>query len=69
MREREKKRLTIEKTKHERMMRVEAKSKHVLETKGIDGNRWNVADFDAVLSWYNHPKRSSFTNKEEKLNG
>jgi hypothetical protein len=51
------------------MMRVEAKAKHVLETKGIDGNRWNVADFDAVLSWYNHPKRSSFTNKEEKLNG
>jgi hypothetical protein len=51
------------------MMRVEAKAKHVLETKGIDGNRWNVADFDAVLSWYNHPKQSSFTNKEEKLNG
>jgi hypothetical protein len=69
VREREKKRLTIEKTKRERMMRVEAKAKHVLETKGIDGNRWNVADFDAVLSWYNHPKRSSFTNKEEKLNG
>lgn len=69
VREREKKRLTIEKTKRERMMRVEAKAKHVLEMKGIDGNRWNVADFDAVLSWYNHPKRSSFTNKEEKLNG
>ncbi|KAL3799523.1 hypothetical protein ACHAW5_010291 [Stephanodiscus triporus] len=38
VREREKKRLTIEKTKRERMMRVEAKAKHVLETKGIDGN-------------------------------
>ena len=69
VREREKKRLTIEKTKRERMMKVEVKAKHVLETKGIDGSRWNVADFDAVLTWYNHPKRSSFTNKEDKFKG
>ena len=51
VREREKKRLTIEKTKRERMMKVEVKAKHVLETKGIDGSRWNVADFDAVLTF------------------
>jgi hypothetical protein len=69
VREREKKRLTIEKTKRERMMKIEAKAKHVLEMKGVDGIKWNVTDFDAVLTWYNHPKRSTFTNKEEKMNG
>ncbi len=67
--ERDKKWLTIENTKRERMMRVEAKAKHVLEMKGVDGNRWNVMDLDAVLTWYNHPKHNSFTNKEEKMNG
>ena len=68
---RDKKRLTTEKMKRERMMKVEAKAKHVLETKGVDGIGWNVAELDAVLTWYNHPKpkRSTLTNKEEKING
>ena len=44
VRERDKKRLTIEKTKHECMMKVEVKAKHVLEMKGVDGIKWNVMD-------------------------
>ncbi len=66
MQKRDKKWLTTEKPKSQRMMRVEAKAK---QTKGVDGIGWNVTDLDAVLTWYNHPKRSTFTNKKEKMNG
>jgi hypothetical protein len=49
------------------MMKVEKKAKDILKTKGVDGSNWNSTDFDAVLTWYNHPKRNELTNKEEKM--
>ena len=65
-RENEKKRLTIEKNKRVRQMKVEEKAKMVLDTKGNDCTSWTKADFDAVLAWYNPPKRTQLTNNEEK---
>ena len=67
LREKEKKQLTIEKKRRERMMKVEKKAKDILKTKGVDGSNWNSTDFDAVLTWYNHPKCNELTNKEEKM--
>ncbi len=67
LREKEKKQLTIEKKRRERMMKVEKKAKDILKTKGVDGSNWNSMDFVAVLTWYNHPKRNELTNKEEKM--
>jgi len=66
-REKEKKRLTAEKTRRLKQLKVEEKGKRVLETKGADGSNWNVADLDAVLAWYNHPNRNKLTNKEDKM--
>lgn len=66
-REKEKKRLTAEKTRRLKQLKVEEKGKRVLETKGADGSNWNVADLDAVLAWYNYPNRNKLTNKEDKM--
>lgn len=65
-REKEKKRLTIEKNKRLQQMKVEEKAKLVLDTKGNDCTSWTRTDFDAVLAWYNPPKRTQLTTNEEK---
>ena len=65
-RENEKKRLTIKKNKRLRQMKVEEKAKMVLDTKGTDCTSWTRTDFDAVLAWYNPPKRTKLTTNEEK---
>ena len=55
-REKEKKRLTTEKNRRVRLMKIEEKAKEVLATKGDDEIHWIGTDFDAVLAWYNCPK-------------
>ena len=45
---------------------VEEKAKMVLDTKGTDCTSWTRTDFDAVLAWYNPPKRTKLTTNEEK---
>ncbi len=65
--EKEKKQLTTEKTRHMRMMKVEEKAKGILETKGVDGTNWTLADFDTMLTWYDYPKCNKSTIKEEKM--
>ena len=65
-REMEKKRLTTEKNKRLRLMKVEEKGKMVLDRKGLDCSRWNKTELDAVLAWYNPPKRTKLTTREEK---
>ncbi len=67
-RKKEKKRLTNEKNRRVRLMKIEKKAKGVLATKGDDGIRWIGTDFDAVLAWYNCPKQNRIANKEEKMN-
>jgi DUF438 domain-containing protein len=66
-REKEMKRLTTEKSKRLRQMKVEEKGQRVLDMKGGDGTGWNVEDVNAVLAWYNHPQRNKLTSKESKL--
>ncbi len=61
------KRLTTEKSKRLRQMKVEEKGQRVLDMKGGDGTGWNVEDVNAVLAWYNHPQRNKLTSKESKL--
>ena len=65
-REKEKKRLTIEKNKRLRKIKVEEKVKKILDTKGCDCTKWTKTDFDAVLAWYNPPNRTKLTTNEEK---
>jgi len=66
-REKEKKRLTSEKTRRLRKMAAEEKGKLVLSTKGVEGNGWSVQDVDAVLAWYDLPQRNKLTTKEAKM--
>ena len=66
-REKEKKRLTSEKTRRLRKMAAEEKGKLVLSTKGVEGNGWSVPDVDAVLAWYDLPQRNNLTTKEAKM--
>ncbi|KAL3771166.1 hypothetical protein ACHAWU_004789 [Discostella pseudostelligera] len=66
-REKEKKRLTSEKTRRLRKMAAEEKGKSVLSTKGAEGNGWSVPDVDAVLAWYDVPQRNKLTTKEAKM--
>ena len=47
-------------------MKVEDKAKEILDTKGYDCTRWNKSDLDTVLAWYNPPKRTDLTSREEK---
>ena len=66
-REKDMKRLTIEKKRLQRLLKVEEKAKLVLSTKGVDGGvRWTVTDFDTILAWYNVPNRNKLANREEK---
>ncbi len=65
-REKEMKRLTTEKNRRLKQMKVEEKGQRVLDTKGDDSKSWTVADVDAVLAWYNHPQRNKLS-KELKL--
>ncbi len=65
--EKEKKWLTIEKTRRMRLMKVEEKAKGILETKGVNGTNWTLVDFDTILTWYNYPKPNKLTIKEEKM--
>jgi hypothetical protein len=65
-REKEKKRLTTEKNKHVRLMNIETKAKKVLEKKGDDEKCFLGSDLDAVLAYYNCPKRNTLSNVEEK---
>ena len=65
-REKEMKRLTTEKNRRLKQMKVEEKGQRVLDTKGDDSTSWTVADVDAVLAWYNHPQRNKLS-KELKL--
>ena len=37
----------------------------VLETKGVDCTRWNKTELDAVLAWYNPPRRTKMTTEEK----
>ncbi len=67
-RKKEKKRLTTEKNRRVRLMKIEEKAKGVSATKGDDGIRWIGTYFDAVLVWYNCPKQNRLANKEEKMN-
>ncbi len=70
VREREKKRLTIEKTKRERMMKVEVKAKHVLGL-GNEGYRWEQMECGGFrcCSHLVQSSEASFTNKEDKFKG
>ncbi len=65
-REKEEKRLTTEKNKRLRQMKVKDKGKAILDAKGYDCTRWNKTDLNAVLAWYNLPKRAQMTSREEK---
>jgi len=65
-REKEKKRLTTEKNKRMRLMNIETKAKKVLEKKGDDEKCFLGSDLDAVLAYYNCPKRNTLANVEEK---
>ncbi len=65
-REKEMKRLTTEKNRRLKQMKVEEKGQCVLDTKGDDSTSWTAADVDAVLAWYNHPQRNKLS-KESKL--
>ena len=65
-REKEKKRLTTEKNKRVRLMNIETKAKKVLEKKGDDEKCFLGSDLDAVLAYYNCPKRNTLSNVEEK---
>jgi len=65
-REKEKKRLTTEKNKRVRLMNIEKKAKRVLENKGDDEKCMIGSDLDAVLVYYNCPKRNTVGNVEEK---
>ena len=38
----------------------------MLDTKGSDCKGWNKTDLDAVLAWYNPPKRTQLSTREEK---
>jgi hypothetical protein len=66
-REKEMKRLSTEKNRRLKQMKVEEKAQRVLNTKGDAGTGWNVEDVNAVLAWYNHPQRNKLTSKESKL--
>jgi hypothetical protein len=61
----EKKRLMTEKNKCVRLMNIEKKAKRVLEKKGDDEKCLIGSDLDAVLAYYNCPKRNSLGNVEE----
>jgi hypothetical protein len=65
-REKEKKRLTTEKNKRVRLMNIEKKAKRVLEKKGDNEKCLIGSDLDAVLAYYNCPKRNTLGNVEEK---
>ena len=65
-REKEKKRLMIEKNKWLWQMKSEGKAKMLLDTKGLDCMSWNKTDLDAVLAWYNPPKHTQLTTREER---
>ena len=64
-REKEQKRLTVEKNRRLRMLKVEEKGKMVLDTKGSDCTSWNKTELDAVLAWYNPPRRTKMTPEEK----
>ena len=64
-REKEQKRLTIEKNRRLRLLKVEEKGKMVLDTKGSDCTRWNKTELDAVLAWYNPPRRTKMSPEEK----
>ena len=66
-REKEKKRLTSEKTRRLRKMAADEMGKLVLSTKGAEGNGWSVPDVDAVLAWYDLPQRNKLTTKDAKM--
>ena len=38
----------------------------VLDTKGVDCTSWNKTELDAVLAWYNPPRRTKMTQEEKK---
>ena len=65
-REKEQKRLTAEKNRRLRLLKVEEKGKMVLDTKGLDCTSWNKTELDAVLAWYNPPRRTKMTQEEKK---
>lgn len=64
-REKEQKRLSAEKNRRLRQMKVEEKGKMVLETKGTDCACWNKMEMDAVMAWYNPPRRTKMTTEEK----
>jgi hypothetical protein len=49
-----------------RLMKIEEKAKWVLETKGSDDKDLLGSDLDALLTYYNCPKRNTLVNVEEK---
>jgi hypothetical protein len=65
-RKKEKKRLTTEKNHRMRLMKIEEKAKWVLETKGSNDKDLLGSDLDALLTYYNCPKRNTLANVEEK---
>jgi hypothetical protein len=65
-REKEKKQLTTEKNTRVRLMNIKKKAKRVLEKKGDDEKYLIGSDLDAVLAYYNCPKRNTLGNVEEK---
>ena len=55
--EKDKECLTKEKARCMKLGLVEAKGKLVLETKGDDITKYSVPDLDALLAWYQVPKK------------
>jgi hypothetical protein len=49
-----------------RLMNIKKKAKRVLEKKGDDEKCMIGSDLDAVLAYYNCPKRNTLGNVEEK---
>ena len=39
----------------------------ILDTKGNDCTCWNKTEMDAVLAWYNPPRRTKMKTMEEKM--
>jgi hypothetical protein len=62
----EKKWLTTEKNKRVRLMNIKKKAKKVLKKKGDYEKCFLGSDLDAVLAYYNCPKRNTLANVGEK---
>jgi len=45
---------------------VEAKGKLVLETKGDNITKYSVPDLDALLTWYQVPKKNTMLRKDKE---